>query len=438
MCERIRNVQTDPQLSRGAGGRFFASAARLLLLAVLLMTVLAAWAGPRSVTLHYQEIMGFPVKYVAVNMNDPDVVVTTAVASRFPRGLESWSSFINRVHPDAAINGTYFCMRTYMPVGDVAVGGNLLFKGVVGTGLCITSDNRVAMLPGPRQGKPDWSGFRSVLCAGPRLLTNGQVTVNARAEGFRDPHVLGSATRSAVAYRATDGLLFLITVEKSISLKNLAYVCQHLGATDAMTLDGGSSSAMYAQGRTITKPGRGIGTAIVVYSTQERYRLLADRLVPQNLPVIASLGNARRPLMPLFMPEDGTTPASMPVMPTASFNPAEMKIPGVVVPPVVTSKNNVIRLAKPDAVAPVQGTVPVTIEVMPDARLSWVSLRINDHLRAMGNTWPLVYQWDSTKETDGVHTLEVIAWSEDRTVLERDIRQIRVQNSLQVAVSNEK
>ncbi|MHB0937988.1 MAG: phosphodiester glycosidase family protein [Armatimonadota bacterium] len=403
----------------------------------MLTVSLAAWAGPKSVTLHYQEIMGFPVKFVAVNMKDPDVVVTTAVASRFPRGLESWGSFINRVHPDAAINGTYFCQRTFMPVGDVAVGGNLLFKGVVGTGLCITADNKVAMLPGPRQGKPDWSGFSSVLCAGPRLLTNGQVTVNARAEGFRDPRVLGSATRSAVAYRATDGLLFLITIEKNISLQNLAYVCKHLGATDAMTLDGGSSSGMYAQGRTITRPERGIGTAIVVYSTQERYRLMADRLVPANLPVIASLGT-RRPLMPLFMPGDGTGAAPMPMMPASPFNPAEMKIPGAAMPPIVTTKNSVVRLAKPDAAAPVQGTVPVTIEVMPDARLSWISLRINDHLRAMGNTWPLVYQWDSTKEPDGVHTLEVIAWSEDRTVLERDIRQIRVQNSLEVAVSNEK
>ena len=437
MCERIRHEQTDPQLSRGTGGRCFAPVARPTLLAVLLALALAAWAGPGSVTLHYQHIIGFPVKYVAVNMKDPDVVVTTAVASRFPRGLESWGSFINRVHPDAAINGTYFCQRTFMPVGDVAVGGNLLFKGVVGTGMCITADNQVAMLPGPRQRKPDWSGFSSVLCAGPRLLTDGQVTVNARAEGFRDPRVLGSATRSAVAYNATNGLLYLITIEKSISLKNLAYVCKHLGATDAMTLDGGSSSALYAQGRTITRPARGIGTAIVVYSTRERYHLLVDRLVPEGLPVIAGLGK-RRPLMPLFMPENGVGAAPMPMTPPASFNPAEMKIPGTVVPPATTTKNNVVRLAKPDPATTVQGTVPVTIEVMPDARLSWVSLRINDHLRAMGNTWPLVYQWDSTKETDGTYTLEVIAWAEDRTVLERDIRQIRVQNSLEVAVSNEK
>jgi len=420
--------QPTPQPLRTAGGGLLALLRRLLLLGLLVAT-LAAWTAPESVTLHYQEILGFPVKYVAVNMNDPDVVVTTAVATRFPYGLESWSSLITRLHPDAAINGTYYCQRTYMPVGDVAVNGSLIYQGVVGTGLCITGDNRIAFRPGPRQGKPDWSGFSTVLCAGPRLLTDGQVTINARAEGFRDPRVLGSAPRSAVALRP-DGVLLLLTIQKSISLKNLAYVCLHLGARDAMTLDGGSSSGLYAQGRTVTKPARGVSSALIVYATKARYNLLADRLVPTNLPVLASLGKAH-PLTPLFMPEDDE---GTPVPIGATFNPAELRVPGAAT--AANTKHTVIRLAKPDTTEPVRGLVPVTIEVMPEVRLSWISLRINNHLRAMGNTWPLIYPWDSTKEADGVYTLEVIAWSEDRTVLERDVRQVRVQNSLQVAGSN--
>jgi len=397
---------------------------------MMLAASLAARAELGSVTLHYQQILGFPVKYVAVNMNDPDVVVTTATAARFPRGVESWSGIISRLHPDAAINGTYYCERSYMPVGDVAVSGNLLFKGVVGTGLCITGDNRVAMLPGPRQGKPDWSGFRTVLCAGPRLLTDGQVTVNARAEGFRDPRVLGSAPRSAVAFRATDGLLFLLTVEKSISLQNLAYVCLHLGATDAMTLDGGSSSALYVNGRTVTKPARGVSTVLVVYATKERYNLLAERLAPPNLPVLASLAPLR-PLTPFSLPgNSGRAPVSI-----TAFDPAGLRVPGAAAIK-ENSQQAVIRLANPNPNEPVRGTIPVTVEVLPDASPSWVSLRINDHLRAMGNTWPLVYQWDSTKEADGEYTLEVTAWSTDRTVLERNSCQVRVQNSRQVAESN--
>ena len=51
----------------------------------------------------------------------------------------------------------------------------------------------------------------------------------------------------------------------------------------------------------------------------------------------------------------------------------------------------------------------------------------------MGNIWPMEYRWDSTKEPDGVHTLEVIAWSADRTVVARDRRRVRVSNLREIA-----
>lgn len=225
---------------------------RVLLLLAALCCAAVGMAVPQSVHIWYQKVNNFPVKYVTINMNDPDVVVATAVSSGFPRGLDSWNTFLGRLRPDAAINGTYFCTRTYMPVGDVATEGALLYRGVVGTALCITPDNRVEFRPGPRQATPDWRGYRTVLCAGPRLLANGQVVINARAEGFRDPRVLGSAPRSAVAWRA-DNILIFLTIQHNISLRNLAYVCQKLGAVEAMVLDGGSSSGLFANGRTIDR-----------------------------------------------------------------------------------------------------------------------------------------------------------------------------------------
>ena len=75
---------------------------RLLVMLALALPVVAA---PESIQLHYQVINGFPVKFVTVNLNDPEVVVTPATAPRFPTGLERWSSFIHRLQPDAAING---------------------------------------------------------------------------------------------------------------------------------------------------------------------------------------------------------------------------------------------------------------------------------------------------------------------------------------------
>ncbi len=392
------------RLQRGSG-----IIASLWLLALLCVASVAI-AAPESIQLHYQVINNFPVKFVTVNLNDPDIVVTPVTAPRFPTGLERWSSFLNRLQPDAAINGTYFCPQSCMPVGDVAINGSLLFKGVAGTALCLTPDNQVCMLPGPRQLKTDWRGFRSVLCAGPRLLTNGMLAVDPRAEGFRDPRVLGSAPRSAVALRA-DNLLVLLTIEKNISLTNLAYVCQRLGAVQAMALDGGSSSGLAAWGRTVTAPSRSLSTFLAVYSTRQRYFRVANNLFPPSARVLANL-QITGPITITSLPGE-----PQPVAPVVTV--AAPKTP----------QGPLIRLLRPAGDETVRGGVTVSIDVAAHANVSWLSLRINGRLRAMTNTWPLEYQWDSTHDEDGLTTLEVCAWSADRSLLARDARQVQVQNN---------
>lgn len=410
-----------------------ASVQRVIILLGCLYIAFAACAAPNSVALHYQVINGFPVKYVTVDMKDPDVVVTTALATPFPTGLEPWNSFLARLQPDAAINGTYFCLRSFMPVGDVAVNGNLLYRGVVGTALCIAPDNRVAMRPGPRQARPDWSGFNTVLCAGPRLLTRSEITINARAEGFRDPRVLGSAPRSAVAWRP-DGVLILLTIEQNISLRNLAYVCLHLGAVDAMALDGGNSSGLYADGRTVTRPGRGLSNILVVYTTPERYQMAATQLAPPALPIIASL-LPRTPSPPATrLPLPGwTTPPTIGEalrLDNPFADPAVASLrPNASLAPV----SSLVRFVTPDPTLSIRGTVPIKVEIARESRTEWVSLRINGQLRVLSNVCPLEYAWDTTKETDGQHTLEVTIWSPDRAPLGRDIRQVKVKNGEQVA-----
>jgi len=376
---------------------------------LLIILALPAFAAPESIQLHYQVINGFPVKYVTINLNDPDVVVTPATAPRFPNGLERWGSFISRLQPDAAINGTYFCPRSCMPVGDVAINGNLLFKGVAGTALTITPENEFAMLPGPRQWRPDWRGYRSILCAGPRLLTDGAPTLNPRAEGFRDPRVLGSAPRSALALRP-DNVLILLTIQKNISLANLAYVCMHLKASQAMALDGGSSSGLYARGRTVTMPGRSLSTFLAVYSTRQRYFRVANHLFPPAMPILASL--------------QGATPVTIPEQPGQPVVAAHAPVP-----PSAAPTGPILRLVRPTGDAAVQGGVTIHIEVAPLAKVSWISLRINGRLRAMANAWPLDYHWDSSREEDGPALLEVSAWNADRELLAREQRQVTVQNN---------
>jgi len=385
-----------------------------MVVACFLAWVVSVSAAPQSISVNYKVVNNFPVKYVAVNLNDPEVTVTTALATRFPTGLESWNSIINRLHPDALINGTYFSLRTNMPVGDIAVGGDLIYRGVVGTALCITPDNRVAFRPGPQQCKPDWHGYQSVLCVGPRLLTDGVETVNAWEEGFRDPHVLGSATRSAVAWRPDNSLL-LLTVETNISLTNLAYVCKGLGATQAMCLDGGTSSGLYANGRSVTTPGRSVSNVLVIYNSPAHFQQVAGECMPVVLPVLARLTTPRRPMLP-----GGPAPVSAgdPELVASVIKPP---------PPTLVKITNLVPAQA------VQGVVPVVIEVIRDKRMTWTSLRIDGQLRAMTNIWPMQFQWDSTKELDGMHLLEVTAWTQEQEMLSRNAIQVRVHNTEKVA-----
>lgn len=386
-------------------------ARRVSLVIILLISAIAAIASSDSITVHYQVVNNFPVRFVAVNMHDPDVLVTTAVATSFPTGLESWGSFLHRLQPDAAINGGYFSMRTNIPVGDIATDGQLLYRGAVGTALCISPDNHAVMLPGPRQAKTDWQGYRTVLCAGPRLLTHGQLSINGRAEGFRDPHVLGSAPRSAVAIR-NDGLLLLITVEKNISLTNLAYVCLHLGAVDAMTLDGGTSSGLYAGGRTITRPGRSISNILAVYANGSR--VTAQGLIPSRLPVLARL-----------LPADSFPAVAPAVVAATPFY--------AIAPPAQPATTpTMIQVVSPVITGPLQGSVPIEVK-LNTTRIAWCSLRINGQLRAMSNSPSLRFTWDSTQEADGAHQLEIAAWSPDHTLLAMETRNVVVQNTTRIA-----
>jgi hypothetical protein len=379
-----------------------------------LLAGVAACAAQSSVALHYVVIDNFPVKCVTVNLSDPEVTVTTAVARSFPHGLESWGSYLNRLHPDVAINGTYFCTHDYQPVGDVAVNGALLYRGAVGTALCISPDNRAVMMPGPRQAISNWTGARTVICAGPRLLTDGQVTLHAREEGFRDGRVLGSAPRSAIGLRA-DGTLLLLTIERDISLMNLAVVCRKLGAVQAMALDGGSSSALYAEGRTVTHPGRSVSNIIAVYSSRQRAAAVADQFAPSPLPVLARL-----------LPETpATTTASQDTVFMASaWSPSSEP---------TSASAPVVRILKPNTTQPLKGTIPVSISITPNGQFAWCSLFINGKLKAMSNATTLEYDWDSTKEANGEALLDVSAWSGDRVLLASVKRKVTLQNTTEIA-----
>lgn len=107
-----------------------------------------------------------------------------------------------------------------------------------------------------------WQDVVTAVGAGPRLVKDGKVAVNPASEGFKDTKILNaSGARSGIAIMA-DGSVMLATVSGA-TIKEWAAVMQKLGAKQAMNLDGGASSGMYAGGKMLTSPGRLLSNTLV-------------------------------------------------------------------------------------------------------------------------------------------------------------------------------
>jgi hypothetical protein len=124
-----------------------------------------------------------------------------------------------------------------------------------------------------------------IVNGGPRLLAGGVPAITAAAEGFvhpddpqffysfgvrRNPRTLAGVTRSGhLLLVAADGRAPGLGV--GLSFAEAAAVMQALGATDAVNLDGGGSTALALGAQLVTRPSdatgeRPVGDAIVVRS----------------------------------------------------------------------------------------------------------------------------------------------------------------------------
>lgn len=209
-------------------------------------------------------VLGVPVNVVYVNMNDPNVHVSAAIAANGIGSGESFGSFVRRVQPTAAINGTFFGKNNWWPIGDIVIKGRLAHSGGMGTGLCIRPGNKVEFVDVQRGRRSDWSAYETVVCSGPRLIRNGEVSIDAIGQGFRDPHVLGRARRMAVGLTHLNRIVLLNT-GIACSLTELARVMKRIGCVEAVNFDGGSSIGMHYRGRTIVTPGRSLTNILCVY-----------------------------------------------------------------------------------------------------------------------------------------------------------------------------
>lgn len=108
------------------------------------------------------------------------------------------------------------------------------------------------------------TNVHTLVQAGPRLVTNGQITVNRRREGFRRD--VYRRTRHVGLGITADGRV-LIVGQGGVDLHQFARTFVRLGARDAMNLDGGHSATL-AVGRRVRMGSGRIISGLAITSRQ--------------------------------------------------------------------------------------------------------------------------------------------------------------------------
>lgn len=255
--------------------------ANKVLIAILLGNIIVGSASASSVAYSKAMIGRMSAQVVTVNLADAETRVTVALARGGLGKSESFKSIVNRTHPTAAITGTFFDTRSMIPTGDIAVFGRVVHTGCIGAALCIDSNNRAAVVPLSVGRKSGWAGYETVICCGPKLVSRGASSVSLRRDGFGSS-LCAPATRTAVGITRT-GKLLLVALNKKTSIHCIANVMVALGATEALALDGGSSTGFYAHGKFAANPVRRLTNLLVVYSKSSDYQNAKFALVPASM-----------------------------------------------------------------------------------------------------------------------------------------------------------
>lgn len=107
------------------------------------------------------------------------------------------------------------------------------------------------------------AGVRYSLGAGPKLVTDGAISLDPAREGFRSSKILiERGARSAVGINPKE---IIFAAMSDATVRDEAEVLRALGATEAMNLDGGASSGLWC-GKDIVSGGRKIANALVLWA----------------------------------------------------------------------------------------------------------------------------------------------------------------------------
>jgi len=245
------------------------------ILVFIIMAVIWGSASPAPARgLDYRKVVQGKAVYdtIHIDLKHEKVFLTLQVPGGFPLKNVSFRDFVAFSRPDAAITGTYFNMSSCAPVGDMAMFGKPIHYGEVGTTMAITPDREIFFSRSVGKFIASWDKYETILAAGPTLLKEGKVDIRPELEQFRDRRIFGRARRCAIGYNSAGSSLILAASRGNVSLGELASLFKTMGCSDAMNLDGGTSSALYYRGSYYANPGRKLTNLVVVFDSPSRYQ----------------------------------------------------------------------------------------------------------------------------------------------------------------------
>ncbi len=103
----------------------------------------------------------------------------------------------------------------------------------------------------------EFNSYPNIVGAGPLLLQNGKIVLDAKSEQFSNAFITQKASRSAICTTANNTVL-IAAVHNRVggsgpTLAEHAQLMKLLGCVNALNLDGGSSTSLYLGGQLLDR-----------------------------------------------------------------------------------------------------------------------------------------------------------------------------------------
>ena len=265
--------------------------------------IIMNWAELESkfsngIVLYYGSNPSIPLKaWVAkIDLTNPNIKVSILSSNDYDR-RETPLQFSNNHKADVVINGGYFLMgkvpahhvgllktndyleepashsvfreglRYFINRGAFGVNDN----NEVDIAWCSTKNDSIFEWSSPLDNRPGYPAdslifssskhwnMRDGLHGGPVLIHNGNINITVEEEVFFNTPVSGVQPRTAIGYTKNMELIMMVVDgrqqnSRGVYLEELAILLKQFNCEEALNLDGGGSSAMYADGRLLNKP----------------------------------------------------------------------------------------------------------------------------------------------------------------------------------------